>query len=143
MVPAAPWPSRVLLTHWMSGFKGRPSVRHTGSLTPRANRTETPPPMRGKGRQIATVLADALRERPVAGAAAVAAAYAEACGWPLARDTALRALTREGTLIVVARTKGWADQVKALTPTLLRRVNERLGRTVACGIDVRVGPVEK
>jgi Dna[CI] antecedent, DciA len=99
--------------------------------------------MRGRGRPIATVLCDALAGRAEARAPAIAAAFAEACGWPLARDVALRATTRDGRLIVVARTRAWADQVEALAPLLIGRVNARLGRAVASAIDVRVGPIEK
>jgi hypothetical protein len=99
--------------------------------------------MRGRGRSIATVLGDALRGRSEARPAAIAAAFAEACGWPLSREIALRATTRDRRLIVVARTRGWADQVEALAPLIVERVNERLGRAAALGLDVRVGPLEK
>ncbi len=99
--------------------------------------------MRGRGRPIATVLGDALRGRSEARPAAIAAAFAEACGWPLSREVALRAETRDGRLIVVARSRGWADQVEALAPMILERVNTRLGRTTLSGLDVRVGPLEK
>ena len=99
--------------------------------------------MRGRGRPIATVLADALRGRSEARPAAIAAAFVEACGWPLAREVALRATARDGRLVVVARTRVWADQLEALAPTIVARVNARLGRQVASGLDVRVGPLEK
>jgi Dna[CI] antecedent DciA-like protein len=99
--------------------------------------------MRGRGRPIATVLGDALAGRDEAKAPALAAAFAEACGWPLARGVALRGATRDGRLIVVARTRGWADQIELLAPTLVRRVNARLHRAVATAIEVRVGPVDK
>jgi hypothetical protein len=99
--------------------------------------------MRGRGRPIATVLGDALRGRSEARPAAIAAAFAEACGWPLSREVALRAATRDGRLIVVVRTRGWADQVEALAPMIVERVNARLGRSAAAGLDVRVGPLGK
>ncbi len=99
--------------------------------------------MRGRGRPIATVLADALTGRAEARLPAVAAAFAEACGWPLSREVAVRALTRDGRLIAVASTRGWADQVEALGPTLRDRVNRRLGHTVATAIEVRVGPLDR
>ena len=99
--------------------------------------------MRGRGRPIATVLADALDGRSEAGRARIAAAFAEACGWPLAREVALRGITRDGWLIAVASSPGWADQVTALGPRIRARVNTRLGREVATGLDVRVGPLDR
>lgn len=99
--------------------------------------------MRGRGRTISTVLADALVRRKDARSGAIAAAFSEACGWPLAREVALRAVTRDGCLIVVASTREWADQVEALSGMLRARVNERTGRTVATRIDVRVGPIDR
>jgi Dna[CI] antecedent, DciA len=99
--------------------------------------------MRGRGRPIATVLADALRGRSEARPAAIAAAFSEACGWPLAREVALRARTRDGRLVVVARTRVWADQLEALAPIIVGRVNARLGPGIASALEVRVGPLEK
>jgi Dna[CI] antecedent, DciA len=92
--------------------------------------------MRGKARPT-----DALVERNDARLAALAAAFAEACGWPLAREVALRGVTHEGRLIAVASSRTWADQVEPLASTLCARVNARLGREVATGLDVRVGPL--
>jgi hypothetical protein len=97
--------------------------------------------MRGRGRTIATVLADALGPRREARRTVVAAAFLEACGWPLAREVAVRGLTQDGCLIAVASTRAWADQVEALGPTLRARVNARMGREVATSLDVRVGPL--
>ncbi len=97
--------------------------------------------MRGRGRPISAVLTDALGRRPDARLAAAAAAFAEACGWPLSREVALRALTRDGRLIAVASSRAWADQVERLAPTLRARVNARLGAEVAVVLDVRVGPL--
>ncbi len=99
--------------------------------------------MRGRGRPIASVLTDALASRPDARLAALTAAFAEACGWPLAREVALRAITREGRLVAVASSRGWADQVTALGPRIRARMNARLGREVATGFDVRVGPLDR
>ena len=99
--------------------------------------------MRGRGRPIATVLTDALAARRDARLAAAAAAFAEACGWPLAREVSLRALTRDGRLMVVASTSGWAEQVERLAPQLCQRINARLARTVAVGLEVRVGPLDR
>jgi hypothetical protein len=54
---------------------------------------------------------------------------------------ALRALTRDGCLVVVATTRAWADQVEALAGPLLSRVNARMRRPVGTRIEVRVGPL--
>lgn len=99
--------------------------------------------MRGRGRPIATVLADALAGRSDARRAWAAAAFAEACGWPLAREVALRAITRDGCLIAVASTPGWAQQVEALGPQIRARLNARFGRDLATALDVRVGPLHR
>jgi hypothetical protein len=100
-------------------------------------------PVRGRGRSIATVLTDALARRSDARLAAVAAAFSEACGWPLAREVSLRAISADGCLIAVASTRGWADQVEALGNAIRAKVNARLGREVATRIDVRVGPLDR
>ena len=99
--------------------------------------------MRGRGRPIATALTDALAGRPEAASAALTAAFAEACGWPLAREVSLRGATRDGRLLIVASSAGWADQVEALAGTLRARVNARLGRAAVCGLEVRVGPLRR
>ncbi|HTT70024.1 MAG TPA: DciA family protein [Anaeromyxobacteraceae bacterium] len=99
--------------------------------------------MRGRSRAIASVLADALSGRKEAEPAALAAAFAEACGWPLAREVSLRAVSREGHLIAVASSQAWADQVLALGPRIRDRLNARLGRRAATGLEVRVGPVPR
>lgn len=96
--------------------------------------------MRGRGRRISTVLADALELRPGARPAVLAAAFAEACGHPLCREASLKAITREGVLIAVARTPEWAAQLEALAPILCERVNARVGQQVATALQVRVGP---
>jgi hypothetical protein len=99
--------------------------------------------MRGKRRKIAAVLADALSSRGEALRPAVAAAFAEAVGWPLAREVQLRALTRDGRLLAVARSEEWAAQVRTLAPRIVERVNARLGAGTASDVDVRQGPLER
>jgi hypothetical protein len=99
--------------------------------------------MRGQGRQISTVLTDALIEQRGARAAALAAAFSEACGWPLSREASLRGLTQDGRLIIVASSQAWADQVNALGPRIRARVNARLGRPIATGMEIRVGPLAR
>jgi hypothetical protein len=93
---------------------------------------------RGRRRTLATTLSDALSRIPGAEPVALRAAFAEACGPRLAREASLRGVTREGRLLVVVRTQAWATQVTALTPVLCDRVNARIGRTIARGIDVHV-----
>ena len=99
--------------------------------------------MRGRGQSIATALTDALLARSEAGLAALAAAFSEACGWPLAREVAVRALSREGRIVAVATSDAWAGQVSALAPAIAAKVNARLGRPLVTGIDVRVGPLDR
>lgn len=99
--------------------------------------------MRRKNRHIAAVLGDALRGRAEARAPAAAAAFAEAVGWPLSREAQLRGLTRDGRLIVVVRSAEWAEQLRALAPLVVERVNARLGPGTASGVELRVGPVER
>jgi len=100
---------------------------------------DTPGVRRGRGRSIASALVEALRTRPAARSAALAAAFAEACGRPLGREVVLQSVTRDGRLVVVARSQAWADQVVALGPAICAKVNARLGAGVAAGLDVRVG----
>jgi len=96
--------------------------------------------MRGRRRTLASVIAESLASRGATEPAAIAAAFAEACGPRLAREVSCRGLTREGRLLVVARTPGWASQVEGLGATLCDRVNARLGQKVAQGLDVHVAP---
>jgi hypothetical protein len=98
--------------------------------------------MRGKRRRVATVLADALAARPEARLTAAAAAFAEAVGWPLAREAHLRALTRDGRIIAVVRAESWAGPLRAQEPAILERVNARLGAGTASAIEVRVAPID-
>jgi Dna[CI] antecedent, DciA len=94
--------------------------------------------MRGRRRTLASVLAESLASRGADEPAAIAAAFAEACGPRLAREASCRGLTREGRLLVLVRTPAWAAQVEALAEALCSRVNSRLRRTAAMGIDVHV-----
>jgi hypothetical protein len=98
-------------------------------------------PVRGRGRKISTVLADALAPRREAQLAAAAAAFSEACGFPLSRECAVRGLTRDGRLLVIARTAAWSTQVEAHATALQARVNARLGRVTVHAIETRVGPL--
>lgn len=94
--------------------------------------------MRGRRRTIASALADALPSVPGARPAALAAAFAAACGPRLAREASVRGTTKEGRLLVVATTAEWAAQIEAAAPILCARVNERIGARSISGIDVRV-----
>jgi hypothetical protein len=96
--------------------------------------------VRGRRQTIASVLAQALGARAGGGGAALGAAFAEACGPRLAREVSLRGPLKDGRLLVLARSAAWAAQVEALAPELCERVNARLGRTVAAGLEVRVAP---
>jgi hypothetical protein len=53
----------------------------------------------------------------------------------------MRGVTHDGRLIVVARTPEWALQLDALAGEICERVNGRMGRPVATGLEVRVGPL--
>jgi hypothetical protein len=92
--------------------------------------------VRGR-RHIATALADALAGRPEARLAAASAAFAEALGWPLAREVRLRAWTRQGQLIAEASAERWAEQVRALAPQILERMQARLGAAGPLALEVR------
>jgi Dna[CI] antecedent, DciA len=94
--------------------------------------------MRGRRRTLASILAESLAARGAGEPAAVAAAFAEACGPRLAREASCRGVTRDGRLLVVVRSPAWAAQVEALADALLGRVNARLGRTAAVGLDVHL-----
>lgn len=96
--------------------------------------------MRGSRRTIASVLAESFALRSTAQPLALTAAFAEACGPRLAREVSCRGLLRDGRLLVLVTTQAWATQVEALAPILCARVNERLGRSAAAGIDVRLAP---
>lgn len=94
--------------------------------------------MRGRRRTLASVLAESLAARGSGEPAAIAAAFAEACGPRLAREASCRGVMRDGRLLVLVRTRAWAAQVETLAPTLCSRVNSRLGRAAAVGLDVRI-----
>jgi hypothetical protein len=96
--------------------------------------------VRGRRRTVASLLAESLASRGASQPAAVAAAFAEACGPRLAREASCRGVTREGRLLVVVRSQAWGAQVETLADALLGRVNARLGRRAAVGIDVHVAP---
>lgn len=97
--------------------------------------------MRGRRRHISSVIAEALSPRSDARLAAAAAAFAEACGFPLSREASLRAIAPEGRLVVLVRSAAWAGEVSRLAPTLCARINARLGSEVARGIDIRLATV--
>jgi hypothetical protein len=99
--------------------------------------------MRGRGRRISGILVDTLSRTRGARLPAAAAAFAEACGFPLARECAARALTRDGRLLVVARTAEWARELESHAAAIAGRVNERLGGPIVLAIEVRVGPVPR
>jgi len=122
-------------------FRGK--VTQEGAALTRPTAAPSFAPVRGRGRPIAGVLAEALGDRPGARASAAAAAFAEALGWPLTREVRLRALTREGELIAEASAERWAAEVRALAPQILERVGARLGPGVALALDVRVAHRER
>lgn len=95
--------------------------------------------MRGKRRTVASVLAETLAGRGNAGAAAVAAALAEACGPRLAREVSCRGVLRDGRLLVLVADEGWAQQLHGLEQEICGRINARLGREAAKGLEIRVG----
>src|SRR4051794_9285141 len=96
--------------------------------------------MRGRRRTVAAALADALAGRPEAGAVALAAAFAEACGPRLAQETSLRGPLRDGRLLVLVRSAAWAGQLATLEAEICARVNARMGREVARGLEIRLAP---
>ena len=96
--------------------------------------------MRGRGRTIASALADALAGRPEAHASAVSLAFSEACGPRLAREASARGVLKDGRLLVLARTAEWAAQIAVLEQPLCERINARLGRAAVRGLEVRIAP---
>jgi len=93
---------------------------------------------RGRRRTLASVLAESLAHRPGAGRAAAAAAFAEACGWPLSREATVRGLGPDGHLWVLATTADWARELESHATAIVDRVNARLGRPAVTALDVRV-----
>ncbi|HEY6004003.1 MAG TPA: DciA family protein, partial [Anaeromyxobacter sp.] len=74
--------------------------------------------MRGRRRTLASILAESLAARGAGQPAAIAAAFAEACGPRLAREASCRGLTRDGRLLVLVRSPAWAAQVESLAEAL-------------------------
>ena len=97
------------------------------------------PSMRGRRRSIASVLAESLSRRPAGRLVAIRAAFAEACGQPLARQVGARGFTPDGRLLVVARTAAWARELERLAGPICARMAQRLG-TPLPGLEVRLGP---
>lgn len=96
--------------------------------------------MRGQRRTAAAVLADVLGRTPAARAAALVAAFADACGPRLAREVSARGLLADRRLLVLARSEAWAAQVRALEGDLCARLNARLGEGRVAGLEVRIAP---
>ena len=94
--------------------------------------------MRGRRRSISSLLAESLARRPAGQLAALKAAFAEACGQPLAREVAARGLTADGRVLVVARSPAWAREVERLAGPICERLAARLGAPPA-GLAVLVG----
>jgi Dna[CI] antecedent, DciA len=46
---------------------------------------------------------------------------------------------RDGRLLVLVSDQEWASQVEALADEICARVNVRLGRPAAPGLDIRIG----
>ena len=93
---------------------------------------------RGRRRTLASVVAESLARRSEARRPAAAAAFAEACGWPLSRELTVRGLGPDGHLWVVASSAEWARQAEQLSAAIMARMNDRLGRPVITALDVRV-----
>ncbi len=96
-------------------------------------------PMRGRRRTVAAALAEALARTPGARTAALAAAFAEACGPRVAHEASFRGPLADGRLLVVVRTAAWAEQIAALEREICARVEARVGRGSAPGLHIRVG----
>jgi Dna[CI] antecedent, DciA len=97
--------------------------------------------MRGRRQTIASALTDALRRRPGGRPAALAAAFAEACGPRLAREVSYRGPLHDGRLLILVRSAAWAEQVAAMETELCARVEQRIGPGAAPGLEVRVAPL--
>lgn len=88
---------------------------------------------------MASALAEVLGRHRETGEAAIAAAFVEACGQRLARSASFRGVMRDGRLLVLVSDQEWAAQVEALADEICSRVNARLGRPAARGLDIRIG----
>lgn len=84
------------------------------------------------------MVAESLARRSEARRPAAAAAFAEACGWPLSRELTVRGLGPDGHLWVIASSAEWARQAEEISATIVARMNERLGRPLVEALDVRV-----
>lgn len=93
--------------------------------------------MRGRRRTVAAVLAEALAGRRGGHEAALAATFCEACGPRLARQLTFKGVLKDGRLLVVASSEGWATQLLALERVICDRVDARMGAGTAPGIEVR------
>jgi hypothetical protein len=97
--------------------------------------------MRGRRKSVASALAEVLGRHRETGDAAIAAAFVEACGQRLCRSASFRGVMRDGRLLVLVADPEWAVQVEALADEICARINARLGRTAARGLDIRIGPL--
>jgi predicted nucleic acid-binding Zn ribbon protein len=98
--------------------------------------------MRGRGKPISTVLADALGARGGA-SASLSSAFAEAAGPRLAKELSARGKLRDGRLLVVASSAAWAQQAHALESELLAKLRARLGDRCPTALSIHVGRVER
>jgi hypothetical protein len=96
---------------------------------------------RGRRKSVATALAEVLGRHRETGEAAIAAAFIEACGQRLSRSASFRGVMRDGRLLVLVTDPEWAVQVEALADEICARINARLGRIAASGLDIRIGPI--
>jgi hypothetical protein len=94
--------------------------------------------MRGRRRTVASALAEVLAARPGSGDAALAVALKEAAGPRLAREFSVRGVTQEGRCLVVVASAEWATQLRAVEGELCRKAGERLGRSLAAGLEIFV-----
>jgi len=95
--------------------------------------------MRGRRRTVAAALAEVLARTPAARTAALAAAFAEACGPRIAREASFRGVMADGKLLVLVRTASWAEQLVALEREICARIEARVGQGSAPGLHIRLG----
>jgi hypothetical protein len=95
--------------------------------------------MRGRRRTVAAALAEALSKTPGGRNAALAAAFAEACGPRIAREASFRGPLSDGKLLVIVRSPAWAEQLAALEAEICARIEARMGRGSAPGLHIRMG----
>jgi hypothetical protein len=94
---------------------------------------------RGRRKSVASALAEVLGRHRETGDAAIAAAFVEACGQRLSRSASFRGVMRDGRLLVLVSDQAWADQIEALAGVICARINARLGRNAARGLEIRIG----